>query len=88
MVVEFRQQIVDISVLKLIDLGQIQKGDFVFINEECRKLLVKMVFDNLNSEVTFDGIKKTYSDFIELESKNIIEFLIYNKQFKIFYIMW
>ena len=91
---EFRQQIVDKSVLKLINLGQIQKDDFelkddfVFINEECRKLLVKTVLDKLNNEITFDGIKKTYSNFIELESKNIVEFLMYNKKFKTFYIRW
>ena len=64
---EFRQQIVDKSVLKLINLGQIQKDDFeikddfVFINDECRKLLVKTVLDKLNSEVTFDGIKKKHT---------------------------
>ena len=75
-------------------MGQIQKDDFeikddfVFINDGYRKLLVKTVLDKLNSEVTFDGIKKTYSDFIEFESKNIVEFLMYNKEFKTFYIRW
>ena len=57
-------------------------------NEECRKLLVKTFLDKFNSEVTFDEIKKTYSDFIEFESKNIVEFLMYNKEFKTFYIRW
>lgn len=91
---EFRQQIVDRSVLKLINLGQIDKDDFemkkgfVYIGEECRKLLVKTVLDKLNTEVTFDGIKKTYSDFIEVESKNIVSFLLYNKEYKTFYIRW
>ena len=91
---EFRQQIVDKSVLKLINLGQIQKDDFeirddfVFIGEECRKLLVKTVLDKLNTEVTFDGIKKSYSDYIEVESKNIVEFLLYSKKYKTFYIRW
>ena len=38
---EFRQQIVDRFVLKLINLGQVSKDDFnikdgfVFINEDC-----------------------------------------------------
>ena len=91
---EFRQQIVDKSVLKLINLGQIQKDDFeirdgfVYIGDECRKLLVKTVLDKLNTEVTFDGIKKTYSDYIEVESKNIVEFLLYSKKYKTFYIRW
>lgn len=91
---EFRQQIVDKSVLKLINLGQIKKddfeikNDFVYISEDCRKLLVKTVLDKLNSEVTFNGIKKTYSDFIEIESKNIVNFLMYQKQYNTFYIRW
>ena len=91
---EFRQQIVDKSVIKLINLGQINKDDFeikedyVFIGEECRKLLVKTVLDRLNNEVTFDGIKKTYSGFIEVESKNIVDFLLFEKHYKTFYIRW
>ncbi len=91
---EFRQQIVDRSVLKLINLGQIKKedfelkDDFIFIHEECRKLLVKTVLDKLNTKATFNGIKKSYSDFIGIESKNIVDFLIYQKQFKTFYIRW
>ena len=91
---EFRQQIVDKSVLKLINLGQIQKddfevkNDFVYIGEDCRKLLVKTVLNKLNSEVTFNGIKKTYSDYIEIESKNIVDFLMYEKKYKTFYIRW
>lgn len=91
---EFRQQIVDKSVLKLINLGQIEKDDFeikngfVYIGGDCRKLLVKSILDKLNTEVTFNGIKKSYSDYIEVESKNIVDFLMYNKQFKTFYLRW
>ena len=91
---EFRQQIVDRSILKLINLGQIDKDDFeikngfIFIGEDNRKLLVKTVLDKLNTEVTFEGIRKTYSDFIELESKNIVDFILYEKQYKTFYIRW
>ena len=91
---EFRQQIVDRSILRLINLGQIDKddfeikNDFVYIGEDCRKLLVKTVLDKLNSEVTFNGIQKTYSDFIEVESKNIVNFLMYQTQYKTFYIRW
>lgn len=72
---EFRQQIVDKSVLKLINRGQIKKDDFeikdgfVYINEQCRKLLIKTILDKLNTEVTFDGVKKSYSDFISIESQ-------------------
>lgn len=91
---EFRQQIVDRSILKLINLGQIDNDDFeirenfIFIGEDNRKLLVKTVRDKLNTEITFNGIRKTYSDFIEVESKNIVDFLLYEKKYKTFYIRW
>ena len=91
---EFRQQIVDKSVLKLINRGQIKKDDFeikdgfVYINEQCRKLLIKTILDKLNTEVTFDGVKKSYSDFISIESHHIVDYLLYNKKYKTFYIRW
>ena len=77
---EFRQQIVDKSVLKLINRGQIKKDDFeikdgyVYINEQCRKLLIKTILDKLNTEVTFDGVKKSYSDFISIISQHIVDY--------------
>lgn len=91
---EFRQQIVDKSVLKLINLGQINKDDFelkegsVFINESCRKLLIKTVLDKLNNEVTFERYKDSYSNFIDIESHHIVDFLLYNKEYKTFHIRW
>jgi CRISPR-associated protein Cas1 len=91
---EFRQQIVDKSVLKLINRGQINKDDFeikdnfVYINEPCRKLLITTVLDKLNNEVTFEGVKKSYSDFIAIEAQHIVDYLMYNKKYKTFYIRW
>ena len=75
-------------------MGQIEKDDFeikngfVFIGDKCRKLLVKTVLDKLNTDVTFNGIQKTYLGFLEVESKNIVEFLLYEKHYKTFYIRW
>ena len=89
---EFRQPIVDRSVLTLINRGQIHKDDFemkdkfVFINESCRKLLITTILDKLNTKITFNGIKKTYSDFIVLESQHIVDFLMYNNHYKTFHI--
>ena len=91
---EFRQQIVDKSVLKLINKGQINKEDFeikdgfVYINEECRKLLIKTVLDKLNNEFAFEGYKTSYSDFIAIEASHIVDFLMYNKEYKTFYFRW
>ena len=91
---EFRQQIVDKSVLKLINRNQIQKDDFelkegmMYIHESCRKLLIKTILDKLNNEITFNGIKTSYIDLISIESKNIVNYLLYAKKYKTFYYRW
>lgn len=91
---EFRQQIVDKSVLKLINRNQIEKDDFeyregmVYIHEDCRKLLIKTILDKLNNELTFNGIKTTYVDLISMESKNIVDYLLYLNKYETFYLRW
>lgn len=91
---EFRQQIVDKSVLKLINRNQIQKDDFelkkgmIYIHESCRKLLIKTILDKLNNDITFNGIKTTYVDLISIESKNIVDYLLYLKKYPTFYLRW
>ena len=91
---EFRQQIVDKSVLKLINRNQIHEDDFearekfMYIHEPCRKLLIKTILDKLNNEVTFNGMKTTYSDLISIESKNIVNYLLYLKKYDTFYLRW
>ena len=91
---EFRQQIVDKSVLKLINRNQIEKDDFelkegmMYIHESCRKLLIKTILDKLNNEITFNGIKTSYIDLIAIESKNIVNYLLYAKKYKTFYYRW
>ena len=91
---EFRQQIVDKSVLKLINRNQIEKDDFehkegmMYIHESCRKLLIKTILDKLNNEITFNGIKTTYVDLISIESKNIVNYLLYLKKYETFNLRW
>ena len=94
LVEEFRQQIVDKSVLKLVNRNQIEKDDFelrqgmMYIHESCRKLLIKTILDKLNNDITFNGIKTTYVDLIFIESKNIVDYLLYLKKYPTFYLRW
>ena len=91
---EFRQQIVDKSVLKLVNKDQIQKDDFelkegmIYIHESCRKLIIKTILDKLNNSITFNGMKITYVDLISIESKNIVDYLLYLKKYPTFYLRW
>lgn len=91
---EFRQQVVDKSILKLINKGQINKDDFeikddlVYINESCRKLLIKTVLDKLNTKISFDSMKKSYSDFIVIEAQHMVDYLMHNKEYRTFHLRW
>ena len=58
------------------------------IHEECRKLLIKIILDKLNNEITYNGIKTTYADLISIESKNIVNYLLYLKEYETFNLRW
>ena len=60
----------------------------MYIHESCRKLLIKTILDKLNNDITFNGIKTTYVDLIFIESKNIVDYLLYLKKYPTFYLRW
>ena len=60
----------------------------MYNHESCRKLLIKTVLDKLNNEITYIGIKITYTDLISIESKNIVSYLLYLKEYETFYLRW
>ena len=53
-----------------------------------RKLLIKTVLDKLNNEITYNEIKTTYTYLISIESKNIVDYLLYLNEYTTFYLRW
>ena len=51
----------------------------------CRKLLIKIILDKVNNDITFNWIKINHVDFAFIESKNIVGYLFYLKKYPAFY---
>ena len=88
----FRQQIVDKTVLALINRKQITTEDIDKRNNtiklEARKLIVEKILSKIFSTITYNEEIVSYSDLIEKQSKNLVNTLLYGEKFNGFYLRW
>ena len=89
---EFRQQIVDKTVFKLINNNQIDETDIDKRNNslklESRKLLASEIMVKIHSELTFDDEKVSYAKIIEKQVIKLVKALANNKNYTGFYLNW
>ncbi|MDR2967893.1 MAG: CRISPR-associated endonuclease Cas1 [Methanobacteriaceae archaeon] len=91
---EFRQQIVDKSVLSLLNKNQVKKADFEFnkgsiiILEKARHLLASSILDKLSSKIAFNEKNTKYSSIINYQAKLIAKFLENKDMYTGFYLRW
>ena len=84
---EFRQQIVDKTVLSLVNMNQVNVDDFenngeiMLMNDKTRRLLIAKILDKLNSKVEFNGNQMSYSDIIMYQGRLIAKFLTHEAQY-------
>lgn len=88
----FRQQIVDKTVISLINRKQVALDDMDKRNNtiklEARKLIVEKILSKVFSTVTYGDETLSYSDFIVKQSENLVNSLLYGEKFKGFYLRW
>ena len=88
----FRQQIVDKTVIGLINRKQITVEDLDKRNNTiklgARKLIVEGFFSKIHSLITYDDETVSYSDLIRKQSDDLVKTLLGNKKFKGFYLRW
>jgi len=88
----FRQQIVDKSVISLINRKQITPEDIDKRNNtiklEARKIIVNKILSKIYSTVTYNGENLSYVDIIEKQSKNLVDVLLNGGKFEAFYLRW
>lgn len=88
----FRQQIVDKTVIGLINRKQITLKDLDKRNNtiklEARKKIVKKILGKIYSTVTYNEETLSYFDLIEKQSRNLVKFLLDNGKFEGFYLRW
>ena len=88
----FRQQIVDKTVIGLINRKQITVEDLDKRNNTiklgARKLIVEGILSKIHSIITYDDETVSYSDLIRKQSDDLVKTLLGNKKFKGFYLRW
>lgn len=88
----FRQQIVDKTVIALINRKQITTDDLDKRNNtiklQARKLIVENILSKLFSSITYNDDTVTYSDLIEKQSKDLVKLLLEGEKFNGFYLRW
>lgn len=88
----FRQQIVDKTVISLINRKQVTLNDLDKRNNtiklEARKLIVNKILGKIFSTITYNNKINTYSDLIRKQSKDLVNTILYNEEFNGFYLRW
>ena len=88
----FRQQIVDKTVISLINRKQVTLDDMDKRNNtiklEARQLIVEKILSKIYSTITYNGETVTYSDLIEKQSENLVNSLLNGDEFNGFYLRW
>ena len=88
----FRQQIVDKTVIGLVNRKQIKIDDLDKRNNllklDARKLIISKILDKMYSTITYNGKELSYAEIIQLQSKNLVNTLINGDKFNGFYLTW
>lgn len=79
---QFRQMIVDRTIITAISQKQVSESDFsigddeVLLNENGRQKLVGLIFDRLDTIISYKGKKRNFSEIIIKETRSIAKFLL------------
>ena len=91
---EFRQQIVDKTVLRIVNRNWISPDDFeeredmLMINDHARRLLIDKILKKLNSKISFNGKNMAYSDIILYQGRHMADYLTNKNPYEGFYLRW
>jgi len=92
---EFRQQLIDKTVLSLIVRGFVTPQDFEFdenlciIGDSARKLLLKAVLERFEKYVRYKGERRRWTDMILCQARALGQFLRgETKRYEGFYLRW
>ncbi|MDO5859610.1 CRISPR-associated endonuclease Cas1 [Methanobrevibacter sp.] len=88
----FRAQIVDKTMIGLINRKQVTTDDLDKRNNtlklEARKLIVEKILGKIYSSITYNGETVSYSDLIEKQSNDLVNVLLEDGKFEGFYLRW
>jgi CRISPR-associated protein Cas1 len=91
---EFRQQIVDKTVLSLINKKQFKLDDFQFkdgmmiLSQKARKKLISSIYSKLSNKIKFNEKEFKYSNIIVHQSQLVGKYLEGKEKYTGFYLRW
>lgn len=88
----FRQQIVDKTMISLINSKQVKIDDFDKRNNllklNARKLIVSKILDKMFSTITYNNKTLTYAEIIDEQTKNLVNTIFNGDEFNGFHLTW
>lgn len=78
---EFRQQVVDRSVIKIFSLGQVKPSDFTVENGVCimadsaRKLILNELLNKLEDQIRYEDKNLKWTDLILSQARGVAQYL-------------
>ena len=88
----FRQQIVDKTVISLVNRKQVTVEDMDKRNNtiklEARKLIVERILSKVYSTITYGDETLSYHELIVKQSENLVNSLLHGEKFNGFYLRW
>jgi len=91
---EFRQQIVDKVVFKLINKRMVKREDFSLqenfcrLSDKSRKLLISKILEKFESYIRVKNIRIKWSDLIIKQARQIAKFLREEDEYNGFFLRW
>ena len=89
---DFRQQIVDKTVINLINKKQITVNDLDKRNNSIkldkRKVIASKILDKINSSINYNGEELTYKDIINKQTSNLTKTVLDDEEFLGFSLHW
>lgn len=88
----FRQQIVDKTMMSLINRKQVKIDDLDKRNNllklNARKLIVSKILDKMFSTITYNNKTLTYAEIIDEQTKNLVNTILNGDEFNGFHLTW
>ena len=91
---EFRQQVVDKTVLSIVNKNSVSLEDFEFkdnsiiIKDKARRLIISKILDKLGSKIQFNDINMPYFDIIQYQGRQIANYLTTGEEYVGFSLRW
>lgn len=91
---EFRQQVVDKTVLSIVNKNSVSLEDFEFkensiiIKDNARRLIISKILDKLGSKIQFNDSNMSYFDIIQYQGRQIANYLTTGEDYVGFSLRW